>query len=197
MRQYLEPNWQLGLALQRFQQTIDPDHRICSPHLSFTGTRRGMTTVGRLRASPDIPWSHSLFVQPVTVVSRLADYWRASGILWLWRTLRSARWRPKRRAHQREHGRSRGRLRRRACPMATIFNLATKGSRLHRTEMIGRRLCRADKHQYSCPARPMTATTQISRPAAAWVCCPEERRGTHQVGPRPTPGWKCSMVFVL
>ena len=45
--------------------------------------------------------------------------------------------------------------------MATIFNPATKGSRLHRTEMIGRRLCRADKHQYSCPARPMTATTQI------------------------------------
>ena len=28
------------------------------------------------------------------------------------------------------------------------------------------------------PARPMTATTQISRPAAAWVCCPEERRGS-------------------
>ena len=29
--------------------------------------------------------------------------------------------------------------------MATICNLATMGSRLHRTEMIGRRLCRADK----------------------------------------------------
>jgi len=55
---------------------------------------------------------------------------------------------------------------------------ATTGSQLHRTKMIGRRLCRADKHQYSCPARPMTATTQISRPAAAWVCCPEERRGS-------------------
>jgi hypothetical protein len=27
--------------------------------------------------------------------------------------------------------------------MATIFNPATKGSRLHRIEMIGRRLCRA------------------------------------------------------
>ena len=56
---------------------------------------------------------------------------------------RSARWRPKRRAsHQRKHGPSRGRrLRRRACPMATKFNPATTGSRLHRTEMIGRRLC--------------------------------------------------------
>jgi hypothetical protein len=53
--------------------------------------------------------------------------------------------------------RSRGRLRRRACLMATIFHPATKGSRLHRTEMI----CRADKDQYSCPARPMIATTQI------------------------------------
>jgi hypothetical protein len=41
--------------------------------------------------------------------------------------------------------------------MATIFHPATKGSRLHRTEMI----CRADKDQYSCPARPMIATTQI------------------------------------
>ena len=50
--------------------------------------------------------------------------------------------------------------------MATIFHPATKGSRLHRTEMIGRRLCRADKDQYSCPARPMIATTQISRPAS-------------------------------
>ena len=35
--------------------------------------------------------------------------------------------------------------------MATKFNPATTGSRLHRTEMIGRRLCRADKHQYSLP----------------------------------------------
>ena len=79
---------------------------------------------------------------------------------------RSARWRPKRRAsHQRRHGRSPSRLRRRACPMATIFNPATMGSRLHRTEMIGRRLCRADKHQYSCRPRPMTATTPISRPS--------------------------------
>jgi len=42
---------------------------------------------------------------------------------------------------------------------------ATTGSQLHRTEMIGRRLCRADKHQYSCPPRPMTATTPISRPS--------------------------------
>jgi hypothetical protein len=61
---------------------------------------------------------------------------------------------------------SRGRrLRRRACPMATKFNPATTCSRLRRTEMIGRRLCRADKHQYSCPPRPMTITTQISRPS--------------------------------
>ena len=72
--------------------------------------------------------------------------------------------------------------------MATIFHPATKGSRLHRTEMIGRRLCRADKHQYSCPARPMTATTQISRPAAAWVCCPEERRGSPRKAVRLLPG---------
>ena len=79
---------------------------------------------------------------------------------------RSARWRSKRRAsHQRRHGLSPSRLRRRACPMATIFNPATTGSQLHRTEMIGRRLCRADKHQYSCPPRPMTATTPISRPS--------------------------------
>ena len=71
---------------------------------------------------------------------------------------------PKRRAsHQRRNGRSPSRLRRRACPMATIFN--TTGSQLHRTEMIGRRLCRADKHQLSCPPRPMTATTSISRPS--------------------------------
>jgi hypothetical protein len=56
--------------------------------------------------------------------------------------------------------RSRGRLRRRACLMATIFHPATKGSRLRRTEMIGRRLCRADEDQYSCPARPMIATTR-------------------------------------
>ena len=49
--------------------------------------------------------------------------------------------------------------------MTTILNPATMGSRLHRTEMIGRRLCRADKHQYSCSPRPMTATTPISRPS--------------------------------
>ena len=50
-------------------------------------------------------------------------------------------------------------------PDGEIFNPATTGSQLHRTEMIGRRLCRADKHQYSCPPRPMTATTPISRPS--------------------------------
>jgi hypothetical protein len=33
--------------------------------------------------------------------------------------------------------------------MATIFNPATKGSRLHRTEMIGRRLCRADNDRHN------------------------------------------------
>ena len=47
-----------------------------------------------------------------------------------------------------------------AFPMATKFNPATACSRLRRTEMIGRRLCRADKHQYSCPPRPMTITTR-------------------------------------
>ena len=50
-------------------------------------------------------------------------------------------------------------------PDDAIFNPATTGSQLHRTEMIGRRLCRADKHLYSCPPRPMTATTPISRPS--------------------------------
>ena len=80
---------------------------------------------------------------------------------------RSARWRPKRRAsHHLKHGPSRGRrLRRRACPIATKFNPATTGSRLHRTEMIGRRLCPADKRQYSCPPRSVIATTQIFKPS--------------------------------
>ena len=46
--------------------------------------------------------------------------------------------------------------------MSKKFN---PGRWLHRTKMIRRRLCRADKHQYSCPPRPMIATKQISRPS--------------------------------
>jgi hypothetical protein len=35
---------------------------------------------------------------------------------------------------------------------------------VHRTEMIERRFGQIDEHRYSCPPRPMTATTQMSRP---------------------------------
>ena len=66
----------------------------------------------------------------------------------------------------RKHAPSRGRrFPWRALPTATKFNPATTVSRLHRTEMIGRRLSRADEYRYSWPPRRMTATTQIFRPS--------------------------------
>jgi hypothetical protein len=53
--------------------------------------------------------------------------------------------------------------------MATIFNPATKGSRLDRTEMIGRRLCRADKHQSSDDRHNTDTHTEALQPMAGAV----------------------------